>query len=147
MSSLSGETSGATTRRRTARRDRLVGAASLFVSTGTLVCCALPALLVLLGFGATVASAISSLPFLVPLSRHKAWVFGFAGACIAAGFAYRRWLASRQAGGAASCPPDDPRCATLDRLGGVLLSVSAGLYLVGLTTAYVLPWILRALDS
>ena len=50
---------------------------ALFTSTSTIICCALPIMLVSLGMGATVASMISSLPFLVSLSLHKALVFGF----------------------------------------------------------------------
>lgn len=52
---------------------------TLFTSTGTLVCCALPILLVSLGFGATVAAMTSSFPFLITLSEHKAWVFALSG--------------------------------------------------------------------
>lgn len=52
----------------------LEGYLALFSSVGTLVCCALPALLVLSGFGATVASLLSAAPWLVTLSRHKAYV-------------------------------------------------------------------------
>lgn len=48
---------------------------ALFSTTGTLICCALPILLVSLGMGATVASLISSFPILVTLSEHKIWVF------------------------------------------------------------------------
>jgi hypothetical protein len=48
---------------------------SLFTSFGTLLCCALPSLLVLLGLGATVASFLTAVPWLVTLSRHKTWVF------------------------------------------------------------------------
>jgi hypothetical protein len=44
---------------------------SLFTSFGTLLCCALPSLLVLLGLGATVASLLSAAPWLVSLSHHK----------------------------------------------------------------------------
>ncbi len=49
---------------------------SLFGSLSTLVCCALPALLVALGFGATVVGLTSSMPWLITLSMHKEWVFG-----------------------------------------------------------------------
>jgi hypothetical protein len=49
---------------------------ALFVSTGTLICCALPIALVSLGLGATAAAMSTSLPFLVSLSLHKIWVFG-----------------------------------------------------------------------
>ena len=56
--------------------------ASLFTSVGTLLCCALPSLLVLLGLGATVASFLSAAPWLVALSHHKRVVFAVSGALI-----------------------------------------------------------------
>ncbi len=52
---------------------------SLFTTTGTLVCCALPITLVTLGMGATVASLVSTFPFLITLSQHKIWVFVISG--------------------------------------------------------------------
>ena len=52
---------------------------SLFSSGGTLVCCALPALLVSLGAGAVMASVVSSVPQIVWFSEHKLGVFIFAG--------------------------------------------------------------------
>lgn len=52
---------------------------TLFASTGTLICCALPILLVTLGLGATVAALSSAFPFLIVLSEHKIWVFTFSG--------------------------------------------------------------------
>lgn len=54
------------------RESRAFGYLSLFASFGTLICCALPSLLVLLGLGATVAAFLSAAPWLVTLSRHKA---------------------------------------------------------------------------
>lgn len=49
-----------------ARENRLyLSVLSLFASLGTLVCCALPSLFVLLGLGATLASLLSSAPWLV----------------------------------------------------------------------------------
>lgn len=44
---------------------------SLFTSTSTLVCCAMPALFVALGAGATFASLITIFPFLIVLSQYK----------------------------------------------------------------------------
>src|ERR1700682_446609 len=61
---------------------------SLFTSFGTLLCCALPSLLVLLGLGATVASFLSAVPWLVTLSHHKNWVFAISGLLIAGNFFY-----------------------------------------------------------
>ena len=61
---------------------------SLFTSLGTLLCCALPSLLVLFGLGATVATVLSEVPWLVSLSHHKHWVFIVAGLLIAGNFIY-----------------------------------------------------------
>lgn len=52
---------------------------SLFTSVSTLLCCALPALLVSVGMGAAVAGLVSSVPQLIWLSEHKIWVFMFSG--------------------------------------------------------------------
>ena len=45
----------------------------LLATTTTLVCCALPIILVTLGLGAVSAALFSSLPFLVDLARQKVW--------------------------------------------------------------------------
>src|SRR5881275_356872 len=67
---------------RTKTRSSVLNYLSLFTSLGTLLCCALPSLLVLLGLGATVATVLSSVPWLVSLSHHKVWVFAVAGVLI-----------------------------------------------------------------
>ncbi len=54
----------------------------LFTSTGTLLCCALPIILVSLGMGTVVASLASNVPFLIELSMYKAWVFAGSGALL-----------------------------------------------------------------
>ena len=46
---------------------------TLFISSSTLLCCALPILLISLGFGAVVASLNYNLPALVFLAEHKSW--------------------------------------------------------------------------
>jgi mercuric ion transport protein len=48
---------------------------SLFTSFSTLVCCALPALLVSLGLGATLVGLTSNFPALIWVSEHKIFVF------------------------------------------------------------------------
>lgn len=52
---------------------------SLFTSAGTLVCCALPALLVTIGAGAVLAGLVSAVPQLIWLSTYKIQVFVIAG--------------------------------------------------------------------
>ena len=51
---------------------------SLFASSSTLICCALPALLVSLGAGAAFANLITVFPFLVILSQYKIYISLFA---------------------------------------------------------------------
>jgi mercuric ion transport protein len=46
---------------------------TLFVTSGTLLCCALPILLVSLGFGAVVANLNYNIPGLMLLAEHKFW--------------------------------------------------------------------------
>ena len=48
---------------------------TLFVTSGTLVCCALPVLLVSVGLGAVVASLNYSIPGLMFLAEHNFWIF------------------------------------------------------------------------
>lgn len=72
---------------------------SLFASTGTLICCALPIILVTLGLGATVAALTSALPLLITLSQHKIWMFAFSGAMLGV----TGWLLYRPG---RSCPSD-----------------------------------------
>jgi mercuric ion transport protein len=129
---------------RAGARARAFGFLSLFTSAGTLICCALPSLLVLIGLGATVASIVSVAPWLVALSQHKDWVFAGSGVLIALNFVYVYGLTPRLRVTHQACPPDatDPACGTAERLTRVVLWISAALYGVGFFSAYVLGWLL-----
>jgi mercuric ion transport protein len=117
---------------------------SLFTSLGTLLCCAVPSLLVLLGLGATVASVVSAAPWLISLSRHKNWMFAIAGVLIAANFVYLFRIAPKLQQSGQSCPVDQPSpCGTASRVSRAVLWASAGIYLAGVFSAYLLGPILR----
>ena len=60
-------------------REKVVSFFSLFGSTTTLLCCALPATLSIIAGGAAVGSLISVFPWLIPISRHHNWIFLIAG--------------------------------------------------------------------
>jgi mercuric ion transport protein len=126
---------------------RALGYLSLFTSVGTLLCCALPSVLVLVGLGATVASVLASAPWLVALSHHKAWVFSASGLLIAANFYYVYRLAPRLLARSGACAIDDPTCARATRTSRRLLWVSTVLLLIGFSVAYVLPVVLESLDA
>jgi hypothetical protein len=119
---------------------------SLFTSLGTLLCCALPSLLVLAGLGATVASTLSALPWLVALSRHKSWTFAISGTMIAASFFYTYYLGPRLR--ARACDPQNPEaCEVASRLSKAVLWLSVALFLTGFFVAFFLGPILTRLDQ
>jgi mercuric ion transport protein len=125
----------------------LLGYASLFTSLGTLLCCALPSLLVFLGLGATVASVVSTAPWLITLSRHKNWTFTIAGVLIAANFVYVFRVTPKLQTAGQTCPVGQPSaCGTASRISRAILWVSAAIYLVGFFSAYLLAPILRVLE-
>lgn len=107
---------------------------SLFASTGTLLCCALPSLLVAVGAGAVVASVVSAAPWLAWLSNYKAWLFAFAGLMIAFNFA----LVCRPRGRIACTVGGGEACEQASRLNKVVLWLSAVIYVIGLFMAYLL---------
>ena len=118
---------------------------SLFSSVGTLLCCALPSLLVLAGLGASVASMLSAAPWLVALSRHKPWTFGISGILIAASFVNMYYVAPRLQRQA--CSPENPgACEAASRFSRVVLWISATVYAAGFFVAFLLGPILTALD-
>jgi hypothetical protein len=111
---------------------------SLFASSSTLICCALPALLVALGAGAALSGLVGAFPQIVWLSEHKIGLFITAGVLLAAS----GWLQWRHR--QAPCPIDPHLRDACLRTRKVSLRVywaSLGVYLVGGFFAFVLPWL------
>jgi mercuric ion transport protein len=129
-----------------ARRAALLNYFSLFSSFSTLICCALPSILVLVGMGTAVASFLSVAPWLVSLSRHKIWTFSIAGALIAASFVMTYVVAPRLQRGDV-CLADDPTtCGEVSKLSKIVLWGSALVWSAGLFVAYLLAPILERVD-
>ncbi|MES3020377.1 MAG: hypothetical protein V4857_02215 [Pseudomonadota bacterium] len=109
---------------------------SLFSSGGTLVCCALPALLVALGAGAAMSTLVSAVPQLVWFSEHKALVFGFASIMLL-GAGVLQWRAR-----SLPCPLDPAlaaACTRIRRSSARLYLVSVAVFLVGVFFAFIAP--------
>ena len=106
---------------------------ALLVSTGTLVCCALPILLVSVGLGATVVALTSSFPFLMTMSEHKLWIF--TGSAILLGItAWTIWRSGR------TCPADPvlaAQCRKVQRVSRVMFWSGVGIWCIGFTAAYI----------
>jgi hypothetical protein len=112
--------------------------ASLLASSGTLVCCAIPALLVALGAGAALSSLVSVFPQVVWLSERKEELFLLAGTLMA-GAGWLQWRARR-----APCPVE-PRlrdaCLRTRKASARVFAASVVFYLVGGWFAFVQPWL------
>jgi mercuric ion transport protein len=129
-----------------ARRAALLNYFSLFSSFSTLICCALPSILVLVGMGTAVASLLSVAPWLVSLSRHKIWTFSIAGTLIAASFLMTYIVAPRLQRGDV-CAADDPTtCGEVSKLSKVVLWGSAVIWSAGFVVAYLLAPVLERMD-
>lgn len=115
---------------------RLVTTVSLFTSMSTLICCALPVLLVTLGLGAVLAGAVTVFPQLVWVSDHKSIVFGFSGVMLLLS-GFLQWQARRL-----SCPTDPAlrkACGQTRHWSLVVYLVSLGIYLTGSFFAFIAP--------
>lgn len=107
---------------------------SLFASSSTLLCCALPALLVTIGAGATLASIVSVSPWLVALSKYKIYAFGFSAfMLIIAGIMRHKSKAS-------FCPTDPKQakaCKNLKIISDIIYFGSVAIFLVGFFFAFI----------
>jgi hypothetical protein len=114
---------------------------SLLASSSTLICCALPALLVTLGAGAALSSLVSVFPQIVFLSEHKGPLFGIAALMLAAG----GWLQWRNR--YAPCPIDPAlrdACLRTRKQSLRIWWVAVVLMLIGAWFAFVQPWLAAA---
>lgn len=59
-------------------KESITGYLGLFTSLSTLLCCALPALLVSLGLGASMITLTNAIPQIVWVGENKIYVFSFA---------------------------------------------------------------------
>lgn len=109
---------------------------SLFTSGGTLICCALPALLVSLGAGAAMAGLVGTFPQIVWLSENKLALFVSATAMLAFAGAMQ-WHARLL-----PCPADPALAAACVRTRKVSFFVyvsSVAMFLIGAMFAFVMP--------
>lgn len=117
-------------------KDSFLNYISLFGSVSTLICCALPSLLVSLGLGAVMAGLASNIPGLIWMSEHKLKVFAFAGAMLFMN-GVLLWFSRN-----APCPIDPKlrdACVKGRRTSKVFYFVSLAIYLFGFFFAYIAP--------
>lgn len=111
---------------------------SLFTSTGTLICCALPAMLVTLGMGAVMAGLIDAVPWITWLGKHKTITFSIAGVVLSAAGLWQ-WHARNL-----PCPADPAKaraCARLRTFSWIVWWISVVFFAVGVFFAYFAAYV------
>lgn len=111
---------------------------ALFTSLGTLVCCALPALLVSLGLGSVFLSMTTAVPQIIWIGEHKTILFILSFALLSGS----TFLAYRNRN--APCPIDpDLRNACIKgrKYTKIVLIVSWTLFLIGFFFSYLAVYI------
>ena len=109
---------------------------SLFASSSTLICCALPAIFVALGAGASFASLITIFPFLVTLSQYKLYItlFAFLMIVIAGYINYKTYYMP--------CPADPElgrACTETRKKSRDLYYISVAIFLFAVIFTYIVP--------
>lgn len=114
-------------------RETRWGWLGLFASSTTLLCCALPILLVSIGLGAVSAALFSTVPFLAMLAQHKLWLF--LGSAVL--LALSGWALFRPG---RACPVDPAlaaRCEAATRWNRRVFIASIAIWGAGFTAAYL----------
>jgi hypothetical protein len=124
-------------------KQRVIHFLGLFISTGTLLCCALPAAVAALAGGAAVGALITAFPWLIPLSRHKEWIFLVAGLLIL----ISGTLTLRPQGKMACAITGGRGCEVAGRFTKVMFWASVAIYAIGAFFAYGLAPLLRLLEA
>lgn len=107
---------------------------TLFVTSGTLICCALPILLVSLGFGSTIASLNYNIPGLLFLAEHKVWTLSLSALLLS----FLAWVIWRQN---QSCPinPEIAKyCKQTKKWNKRIFFLSVIIWFIGFFTSYLL---------
>ncbi len=118
------------------RRSLIGPTLSLFASTSTLLCCALPALLITIGAGAVMAGLTAAVPGIMWLSSNKGPLFIASGILLSAS-AFMQWRARN-----APCPADPEQaaaCNALRVLSRRIFIGSTAVYVTGVFFAYLWP--------
>ncbi|MBL4616127.1 MAG: hypothetical protein JKY46_00385 [Robiginitomaculum sp.] len=105
----------------------------LLTSSTTLICCALPIVLVSIGAGALSAALFANLPFLVVMAKYKLWMFLASGSILM----FSAWLLYRPG---RSCPSDvilAAECQNVVSWNRKVVLASSLIWLIGFSASYL----------
>jgi len=119
--------------------EKIMSFFGLFGSGATLLCCALPATLSIIVGGTAVGALLSTFPWLIPLSRHKEWIFLVAGILLIINGIF----VLKPQGKVACSITGGKGCEVAGGLTKGIFWFSVTLYSIGAFTAYALVPIIR----
>ncbi len=122
---------------------KLSGFLALFTSTGTLLCCALPAAVAAVAGGAAVGAFVSTFPWLISISHYKGWIFSAALLLIV----FSGILTFRPHGKLACSITGGQGCETAGRFSKTMFWISVIIYAIGVFFAYAAVPILRFIEG
>ena len=112
-------------------RRYLVNFIALFSSVGTLLCCAVPSLLVLLGSGSTVVSLFTNFPSLEWLAKQKVFLFTFSALMLILSY-YLNFIKFKD------CSIEKGKnCREIKSKNIVIFYISVLLYLIGFFMSFI----------
>ena len=113
-----------------------IGMITLLASSSTLICCALPALFIIIGAGATLASLLDFFPQLILISKYKIYItVSTAIILLIAGILIRK-------SSLLPCPTDPElreTCLGIRKKSQLIYKVSVGIFLFASFFTYILP--------
>ena len=115
---------------------------ALFTSTGTLLCCALPATIAAIAGGAAVGAFASTFPWLISISHYKGWIFSVALVLIV----FSGILTFRPHGKLACSVTGGKGCQTASSFSRAMFWISVIIYIIGFSFAYAMVPVLRFLE-
>lgn len=104
---------------------------SLLFSFSTLICCGIPALLVFLGLGSFLASAISAFPYITVLSEYKEFLFVLSFVLILGGIFFNKKMLCSIA--------EKEKCQENKNISLKILYFSLALLFLGFLFSYIVP--------
>jgi len=120
-------------------KDKLISIFALFGSTGTFLCCVLPAVVATIAGGAAVGSMLTLFPWLIPLSQYKIWIFVVAGLLIVV----NGILVLRPQGKLACSITGGKGCEITGRFSRIAFWTAVVIYSIGFVFSYLLVPFLR----
>lgn len=117
----------------TGKKSLFISIFALLASSGTLICCALPIIIVSIGFGSVMVALNTQWPIFGALTQYKIWIFVASGGLLL--------LSAWQLYATRNICPADPKladtCKRIKSLTAKLFVVAGIIWVIGFIAAYV----------